>query len=398
MSNKKVAIVTWARGVNYGTILQAFSLTDTLRKHGYDAVLLDDSILTGEFKAQASADKDVKTPPQSSQTKNGKLSYYLNKIKKAIYVFSSPKRYRNYKNERTFERVSSNKKRAFEEFKKAYLTMSEPFGVAEYDRVGNEYDAYVCGSDQIWTIKSKPEYHYYYLGFTDDSKKRIAYAPCIGEYKIPDFAKSDIKNLTERFDKIAMRDNHGSKLISETSAKSVSTVLDPVLLKTPTEWQETLSLQKTNEKYLLCYILGTHKWYNDYIKLLSESMGLKIKWIPVNPEQTDFLYGNTSPCGPKEFVELIYNAEYVCTDSYHGTLFSLLFNKQLTILERYTDSENSQNERFYSLFNQLGISKQIISEKTFEKSDTERLNYDIINRSLAKEREKSLQYLLSALD
>ncbi len=398
MSNKKVAIVTWARGVNYGTILQAFSSTDTLIKNGYDAVLLDDSILTGEFKAQASAKDDAKIPPQTSSAKNGKMSYYLNKIKKAIYVFSSPKRYHSYKNERTFERVSSNKKRAFEDFKKAYLKLTEPFGTAEYDRVGNEYDAYVCGSDQIWTIKSKPEYHYYYLGFTNDSKKRIAYAPCIGEYGIPDFAKADIENLTKRFDAIAMRDNHGSKLISEISEKSVPTVLDPVLLKTATEWQDALSLQKTDEKYLLCYILGKHKWYNDYIKAFAKDMGLKIKWIPVNPEQTDFLYGDTSPCGPKEFVELIYNAEYICTDSYHGTLFSLLFNKQLTILERYTDSENSQNERFYSLFNQLGINKKIISEKIFEKSDTERLNYDIINRSLAKEREKSLQYLLSALD
>ena len=195
-----------------------------------------------------------------------------------------------------------------------------------------------------------------------------------------------------------MRDNHGSKLISEISAKSVSTVLDPVLLKSATEWQEALSLKKTNEKYLLCYILGTHQWYNDYIKSLAKDMGLKIKWIPVNPEQADFLYGDTSPCGPKEFVELIYNAEYICTDSYHGTLFSLLFNKQLTILERYTDLENSQNERFYSLFSQLGIDKTIISEKIFEKSDAELLNYDIINRSLAKEREKSLHYLLSALN
>lgn len=396
--NKKVAIITWTRGVNYGTILQAYSTCSTLQKHGFDAVLLDDSTVTEEFKAACAQNGHNEKVQHSAHSVPNRLTYYINKFKKAAVVLSSPKKYRAYKNQRTFERASSNKKQAFIKFKSEYLKLSPPFSMSDYNKIGNEYDAFVCGSDQIWTVRSKPEYFYYYLGFTDPSKLRIAYAPCIGDNDIPDFARADIVKLVKRFDFVAMRDDHGARLISSALGRTVPTVLDPVLLKTSEEWKNELSLEKTNEKYLLCYILGTHKWYDSYITALSKELGLPLRWIPVNPEQAEFLDGDVSPCGPKEFVELLCNAEYVCTDSYHATLFSILFGKQFTVLERYSNDENSQNERFYSLFKMLGINKTIISEKMFGKSDTYELEYDIIRSNLTEKRRKSLDYLLTSLN
>ncbi len=394
MTKKTVAIVTWTRGCNYGTILQAYSLCSTLNLRGYDATLLNDGALTAEL---ASVDTKAAPPTPTAPTPLSKKEYYLRKAKKALRVLFSPAARRIYKNERVFEAASQNKLTAFNAFKATHLKQSDSVSLENLTEFGKRYDIYVCGSDQIWTYRSDAASNYYYLGFTAPEKCRISYAPCIGDLSFSTEQEELLRPLIARFSALSVRDDHGKALVERLTDLPVSLVCDPVLLKSCDQWVKEFSLKKTEKPYLLCYILGKHPWYNEKIRALAKKLGLPIKWIPVNPEQTEFLKGNTDPCGPREFLELFYNASFVCTDSYHGTLFSLLFAKQFVNLQRYENEENAENGRFYSLYRKLNLAKALLAEKD-SIWETQEVPYPEITSTLADFRKKSLAYLFEALE
>ena len=395
MTKKTVAIVTWTRGCNFGTLLQAYSLCSILDLRGYDATLLNDGALTAEL---ASVDtKATPTPNPVASAPLPKTEYYLRKAKKALRVLFSPAARRIYKNERVFETVSQNKLAAFNAFKATYLKQSDPVSLENLTEVGKCYDVYICGSDQIWTYRSEPASNYYYLGFTAPEKCRISYAPCIGDLSFSTEQEDLLRPLIARFSALSVRDDHGKALVERLTDLPVSLVCDPVLLKSADQWVKEFSLQKTKNPYLLCYILGTHPWYREKVLALAKKLRLPIKWIPVNPEQTEFLKGNTEPCGPREFLELFYNASFVCTDSYHGTLFSLLFEKQFVNLQRYENEENAENRRFYSLYRRLNLPKALLSEKD-SILETQEVSYSKVASVLSDFRKESLTYLFEALE
>lgn len=391
---KKIAIVTWTRGSNYGTILQAYALSDFLNQKGNDAVLLDDSRLTQQFESNQTGKEKTVTLPQKQVSK---ITYYLKKIKKAIGVILIPQKRRQYRNERVFEEASQKKLAAFQKFKKEYLRQTAPVEEESLETAGREYDAYICGSDQIWTYRSDRVANYYYLGFTAEDKKRVAYAPCIGEKEFPTESIPLLRQLVSRFSAISMRDESGAALLKSITEKEVSIVSDPVLLKTREEWINEFSLQESKEKYLLCYLLGKHKWYEEKIKRISKRLKLPIRWIPVNPEQASYLKFGEVPCGPREFLELFRNAAFVCTDSYHGTLFSLIFEKQFINFERYTNEENAQNQRFYSIYRKLCLPNRLLTEAD-PVDELPKIPYDSVREKIIRFREDSQEFLLGALE
>ena len=390
---KKIAIVTWTRGCNYGTILQAYSLSDFLNKNGNDAVLLDDSKLNQQFEDNPnSKEKSVVLP----QKQVSKITCFLRKIKKAIGVILSPKKRRQYRNERVFEEASQQKLLAFRTFKKEYLKQTNPMDENMLESVGKEYDVYICGSDQIWTYRSDRVTNYYYLGFTADEKQRVAYAPCIGEREFPAESIPLLRQLLARFSAISMRDEHGATLLKKLTEQEIAIVTDPVLLKTKEDWISDFSLSERGEKYLLCYLLGKHKWYEKKIKRISKRLKLPIRWIPVNPEQASFLKFGEEPCGPREFLELFRNASFVCTDSYHGTLFSLIFEKQFVNFERYTNEENSQNQRFYSIYRKLCLPNRLLTEAD-PVDELPAIPYDSVKEKIGQFRKDSQAFLFDEL-
>ena len=390
---KKIAIVTWIRGCNYGTILQAYALSDYLNKNGQNAVLLDDTNLNKCFDDGQKAENIASDPPPKS---DGKIVYYYKKIKKAAAVLLKPEKRREYLSSRAFERASQGKLSAFNGFKDKYLRRTTPLDKDDLEKTGKDYDAYICGSDQIWTYRSDLASEYFYLGFTADDKQRIAYAPCIGDKGLPDSSVPILKEYLSRFFAISMRDEYGAELIKGLVNRDISIVCDPVLLKTREEWVNDFSLTNSKQKYLLCYILGKHKWYEEKIKKISRKLGLRIRWIPVNPEQASFLKKKDFSCGPREFLDLVYNASFVCTDSFHGTLFSLIFEKQFVNLERYSDTENSQNQRFYSIYRRFCLPNRLIGE-TDPVNELTEIRYDKVREKIDEFREASRDFLLKTL-
>lgn len=161
-------------------------------------------------------------------------------------------------------------------------------------------------------------------------------------------------------------------------------------------------MPKKNNKtpYILCYFLGEKKWYREYLKKFSKSIGLKIIVIPMLYKDVKLGDCSEGDGGPQDFLRLLFEADYIFTDSLHGTIFSILFNKKFITFERFDNSnENCQNSRIYNLLNKLNLLNRFIGDECtnidFIKS---KINYDNINEILEKERKKSLNFLIKAVD
>lgn len=103
--------------------------------------------------------------------------------------------------------------------------------------------------------------------------------------------------------------------------------------------------------------------------------------------------------GPREFVEYFYNASFVCTDSFHGTAFSLIFNKKMLVFERFSNKEKeNQNSRIYNILSKFNLKNRLYNESTYQHEIMEEINYQCVNEILTKERKKSENYLLNAIE
>lgn len=273
-------------------------------------------------------------------------------------------------------------------------------GWNDLKKSNNDYDEFLCGSDQLW-LPNNLGSHFYTLEFVDNEKKKIAYATSFGVKSIPWYQKNRTKKYLNRFDFLSNREISGSKIVKELTGKESKVVCDPTLLLTAKEWEKIISHKKVEkEKYIFCYFLGTNKEHREAANKLKEITGFNIVTIPFldNFVESDKAFGDKRlyDIDTIDFVNYIRNAEYVLTDSFHGSIFSILNNKQFITFDRFNDkSKDSRNTRIDSLFSILNIKNRRFNgdiNKIFEKID-----YDDVEKKLSKLREDSIDYLLTAL-
>lgn len=360
---KKVGVMTWFSHNNYGSVLQAFALKKIIEKNGYDVEFIN-----------------YKPKVRKKTIFDMKPSYYYNQILNKIYLKQHAEKF-----------LSIND--IYESFRHENFKISNKCdGYKDLVKVCDKYQFVVCGSDQIWSPNVFDTN--YFLPFLEPNKK-IAYAPSIGVSNISnEFILKKIKALVSDFKNISFREESAIKLLSCQKAKCV---LDPTLLLTQDDWIDTLKLKKyNNNKYILCYFLSDNNKFNKIAKKLAQITGLNVKYIPVNKNT---LYKDKDiswKTGPKEFVELIYNASYVLTDSFHGVLFSIIFNKEFNVFERFQNTDlESQNSRIYNILNKMHLNSRLIS--CFNQINiNEQIDYIEVNDKLEKYRKESLEYLLNS--
>lgn len=358
----KNAIITWFHYENYGTALQAFALQEFLSRKG-------ESVEVIKYIPQY----EIKKIKKKINLKN--IRKYLLNRKKKVYKFIINSKYYEEKNKRT-ER--------FKKFNNEKIRLTK----TKYDRsklktLNEKYENFIVGSDQIWNPTNID--YTYYLDFTE--KNKIAYAPSFGVNKLFDYQKELIKKYVEKFNYISVREDDGKKILKDLLKKDVQVLLDPTMLLLKDEWEDIVDYEN-NEKYILCYFLGNNQFYWKYVKRLQKKTGLKVKIIPVQ-EESYFKNGElVLDAGPIQFVNLIANAEIICTDSFHGTIFSIIFEKKFSVLKRFKDNdENSQNSRIYNLLKMLKLEENLIE------TDSRGLKYDVHNYQEIKEKinEKRLE-------
>ena len=288
----------------------------------------------------------------------------------------------------------------FEAFSKQYLKISghrfESF--AELCDAELPYDLLLSGSDQIWNPKIFPDGHFDPVFFgAFSARRKIAYAPSFGIPHVPEGMEEELRGYLAQFSHVSVREKQGQAIVEEVTGKTVPVVLDPTLLLNRTEWSTIANPPAEKQGYILCYCISKPGALSTYIRRLAEETGLPVVQLcgirqKVHPKAKCVL-----DAGPAEFLGLFKNASYVCTNSFHGTVFSVQFQKPFFTAVAPAELAAPEHSRTFSLLSRLGLTNRIIG-----KGDTAGLNdavdWQSVEEKLDAARQSSLDYLRAALN
>jgi hypothetical protein len=308
-------------------------------------------------------------------------------------------------NKPTFKKQMNERLQMFHRFSHEMFHLSQRYGSKkELSSNAGNYAGFVVGSDQLW-LPSNIEANYYTLNFVPDDIPKIALATSFGVAQIPVAQRKKAIIFLNRFNFISVRETSGRKIVEELTGKDIPVVCDPTLLFTAQDWQKIQTPERLiREKYLFCYFLGNNPAHRDFAKRLSRKMDLKIvqlqhldKYIKSDNKFPDYAPYNISPAG---FISLIRDAEYVLTDSFHGTIFSLLYKKHFFSFRRYRkDTVVSTNSRLYSLLSMLHLESFLLyGNESVEKCLEMETDYESVHAAIAKLRNITIGYLKNALN
>lgn len=393
----KTATITWITYNNYGTELQAFALQRYILSQGIDnTIISDEMILKGEQITPSLTNNCDNISGINVQRIKALTKKYLPDPKKffttCLAVFNDRiQQAKTYKKQKSYYQSQE----LFESFKHSQLKIL--YGKARNDMptLNDDFDAFVCGSDQIWSTFDCNFDGYYFLDFA--KKKKFSYATSLGTTIIDKKKMCTIKEWTNDFYKISVREKESSEQLASSLDRTVEWVLDPTLLHDKNFWISHSKRYPIRHKYLVCYFLENKSWYLEYAKELCKHLKLKLVIIPSSKFYSECKFSLKRGVGPQEFLDIISNAHFVLTDSYHASIFSLIFEKNFLCFKRFKDDDaNCQNVRIYSLFNLLDINN-IVEEKMFSPEDIVSLEYTEINKILDEQRNISKNYLKGCL-
>jgi len=384
---KKVGIVSCYFKHNYGSQLQAYATKK----------ILDDMGIENETI-------NIK---QNIDFKNGKRKYYMSQIFNFTFIKAKLGMIKLKLDKKLNKELGKNiaiRTKRYNEFIKENYNLSKPFKTyKELTEACKNYESILVGSDQLW-LPVNVVADYYTLNWVPENVNKISFATSFGVSSVPEKYKEQYKTFLSRIDNLSVREDSGVKLIKELTGKDASLVCDPTLLFNKDEW---MSIQKEEriikDKYILCYFLGNSIEYRKFAERIKEKTGFKIVSLNHADEYVKYsdIFADEAPfdIGPGEFLNLIRNAEFVCTDSFHGTVFSLINNKKFFVFRRYkTKSKVSTNSRLDSLLNIVDLKDRMLdgTEEVSELIEKE-INYDVIDKKLEEFREKSKEFLRGAL-
>lgn len=385
---KKIGIVSCYFKDNYGSMLQAYATKK----------ILDNNNIPNETIAIGN-NKDFK---------NGKLKYYVTQIFNFSFIKTKFGMIKFKIDKILNKKLKSNvaiRTKKYQEFRKEF-NMSE--STSTYKELSNlcqkKYSDVIVGSDQLW-LPVNVVADYYTLNWVPDNINKVSYATSFGVSTIPEKYRPLYKSFLNRINHLSVREDTGVKLVKELSNKDAKLVCDPTLLLTREEWEEIATPNRIiQEKYILCYFLGKNIEHRKFAEKLKKETGHKIVSLNHADEYVKYsdIYADITPydIGPKEWINLIKNAEYICTDSFHGTVFSLLFNKKFFDFRRHSSkNKNSTNSRIDSLLKVAGVSSERILQGTenIKKVLEYEIDFKIVNKNIGNFRNESKKWLLKSI-
>ena len=387
---KKIGIVSCYFQHNYGSMLQALATQMALDKLEYENETIDISGFNHEIKkekmlyfAKASLTSDILL---------SKLGMAKNVIRRKFS--NSP-----------YAEQSKIRGRYFDEFYKKHFRLSGKYDskVALGEACKDNYEAVVVGSDQLW-LPGNIAADYYTLSFVPEEVNSIAYSTSFGQSVLPNNSAKKAKIFLKRIKHIGVREESGQKLVKDITDRNVPVVCDPTLLFTGDEW---MGIQKEEAivkgDYIFCYFLGNNPPHREFAKRLKAQTGYKIVALTHLDEfvKSDEKYADETPydIDPADFLNLIRNAKYVCTDSFHCSVFSILYKKEFFTFRRFeSNTKQSTNSRLDTLFKLVGISGRLKSgNDDIKECLKQKIDFDAVHEKLAMVREESMNYLKAAL-
>ena len=258
----------------------------------------------------------------------------------------------------------------------------------------------MVGSDQLWSPSGITS-NFYNLMFADNNTVKISYATSFGVSQINPRYHKIYNTFLNRLNFISVRENSGKKIVEELSSNKAEVVCDPVILLDAEQWLKEIPNKRLyDEPYIFAYFLGKSAEYRDAVTKFAKQKGLKIVTEPHmdSYNKADENFGDYTPfdIGPAEFVNLIRNAEYVFTDSFHGSVFSMLYQKHFLVFNRYSDnSSSSKNSRIDSFCKNYGLSDRRYNGNIADVEN--KINYEDVLGKVDEHRQKSKAFLDRAL-
>lgn len=372
-----VGLITYHAAYNFGSVLQTYGLVHTLTEMGVNVETID-------YRTHS---QSIWYTDDKSLMKNWRQKIYnwrFNIIKK------ERKRRRN----------------KFENFIGNYLNISTKL-YQTYEELTSEdlsYEVLVAGSDQIWNIacsefQNEPANAIlpYFLVF-GNAKKKIAYASSFGGQSF-NYIKKWSEKYLKGFDKVSTREpinrDFMAKILGDENVKLVS---DPTWLLSKTEWNRAFKLDENiiHQQYILVYLLGMNyrdasPWLNK-IKVFASQYNMEVKLIsPLNFNSEDGI-NHIYDAGPIDFLKLLYNASFVFTNTFHGTIFSINFEKPFYTLQATPSSRQGQMLDFCDLQDRIVLEPQEIDEYACVEC-----NFNVPTKRVTEFREQSKQFLYNAI-
>lgn len=370
MTKKKIAILTQPLGHNYGGIIQNYALQKVLKQLGHQPETIN----------------------RVGNRHTSKLRSILSKAKQFVYKYLLQK---NVLTKKQRELIIKDNVKFLKKYINRSVLINTNNDLSEYFK-NNKFDAVIVGSDQTWRPKYSPNIYNYYLDFLKDNNqiKKLAYASSFGtaEWEYTEKQTKIVKQLVKQFHAISVREAAGVDLCREKLGVEAVHLLDPTLLLTAEDYSELINQPKAN-KELFTYVLDESKEKQDFIQFIGKELKLKQH---INQAQK-FDAKVKRPLEelimpPLEgWLQGFRDAEFVITDSFHGTVFSIINKKPFIALVNVERGAS----RFESILSKLGLEDRMVYDvNAFDPSLLHKnIDYETVHLKLNALKEESLNFL-----
>lgn len=374
----KIGLLTFYDN-NYGSALQCYATKHVIQENGYDCIVLDEE------------------PSREQNIIIKGVRFYYRCILDPHYFQNRRKNLRAMTIE--YGLISKESEDKISLFVKRHLSPKK----CSYDAltdIGNSdsYSCFIAGSDQILN-SSRPIENRYLLNFTKP-EKRIAFAVSFGVSEVSRIDILPLKKGLKQFRSLSVREESGQKIVKDLIGRDVPRLCDPVVLLTADEWKEkSKEGVHLDSPYIFIHFLNEP---NDTaikaITYLSEKENVNPICFAYHHDKLKHIDGIQMIDGdPFDYVNLIANADYICTDSFHTTMFSIIFKKQFFTFQRQYLHNNPQTSRITDLLKRYGLEERFITNAdTIENAEAfKEYNCD---EKLDQERNKAMKFLKKAID
>ena len=361
----KIGILTFHCAHNYGAVLQCYATQEFLRGRGYDVEVIN---YRPEYLLRP---------------------YRLFDIRR-LFSKNPIRLIKNFVKELLLFRISYRRREGFEKFISNKLIVGN---IVSEKSLSSDYDAYIVGSDQIWNPNITEGFDQVYFcnfPFEKGTKKYIAYAASMESKSLSVEQIEFLEKGLDNFDSLSVRETALLQLLQPLTSKHISHVLDPVLMVPPHVWDNFSSDKANVNNYVVVYQVRNHPDTLRIANHIAAQIGAKVKvlvaWTHLRPTE-----GTNQTASPEEFVDTIRNAACVITTSFHGTAFSIVFNRPFYTI-RLNDGWDTRSQ---SLLTSLGLEERIV--EVTDSPQFTKIDYSIANQCLRGLRSDSQEYILSAL-
>lgn len=361
----KIGIITyWDSRDNYGQLLQCYALQKKLRLDGHNAFV---------------------------------IRFHPMKSKRMLYKFSPLNVFRYIKYKLSQRNISEECIRDFSAFR-GFISWSpkEYLGLrALSEENWNDVDAFICGSDQIWSEKGVEQLQAYYLNFVPFQKLKISYAPSFGACKLSSEYKNRLPSLIGDLDSISVREDSGISIVEDYGYKA-SLVCDPTLLLDEHIYTSEFGLSNDKKDSAFCYFINWEtNCDEEYLKTFCKERNLRPLLFATRG------YKSTLPLNynqnPQEWMSQLKSSKISLVNSFHGLVFSMIFHVPFAVY-LLKGKNAAMNARIFSILNIVGLSDRIVSDKNnLDKIFNRAIDWGRVDRALAGLRVRSIDFLQNSL-